>query len=355
MSSGMDLHDVKSEIKRMKGKKSQLDVDKRYLEEEIEKASAKMVGLKKELSVLKPMDEVRLFQDEGVNEGVGNTLFNVDGSITTGSKQAKDIRNFQLMCNTMNAKLELQILNEEIRACLPKLEKEANMWEAQSQSTKKSASKSSKSHDKCESSLIKSAEETEQLIGEQLDIRFQLKAQIAKEVEMKKHLKNQITQEVATLRRSISKLLDTKDSITSSHGTYEAELMCEEARLKLLAQEHHQLRTELSRKEYHGGLFWQTDAFMSIAGARNAKTVEVAKVPSVLCRWLRPEMNENDNDTINLDIVLEKLSKLASGDADQEGVEEGGQAAEDIDVNSKIDFNLFLQLCDLFDPNLEDD
>lgn len=348
-----DLHDVKDEIKKWKLKKSQLDEDKHFLNEEIEKANAKLSGLRHELNILKPIDEVRLFQDEG--SGVGNTLFDID-TRNGGSRNAKDIRNFQLNCNTMNAKLEMQIINEEIRAVLPKLEAEVALWENSAKDSKKSASKSGKSHDQLVSNLIKPVAEIEQLIGEQLDVRFQLKAQIAKDLEMKKHAKNQVVQEVAGLRRSISQLLDAKESLTNSAPEYLAELLCEEERVLLLTQEHHHFRSELSRRSYHGGQFWQTDAFLTIAGAKNAKTIEIQRISPVLCRWLYPELDENDNNVLSLDIILEVANKIRDSQAhDQDDEDEDEERNLELTPTSTIDFRLFLQLCSTVESSLRTD
>lgn len=106
MSSNIDLIAIKDEIKRYKSRGNEIEKENKRIAAELSNVSARNATLKTEFGILSCMEEIR-FHD--------NVLDAAEAGEIVFDKKFREA----------NMKLEIQILNDEIRHVIPKLEQEA--------------------------------------------------------------------------------------------------------------------------------------------------------------------------------------------------------------------------------------
>ena len=114
MASNDDIV-LKEQIKQLKLQQYNIKEEKMKLEKSIQESNMRCNALKMEANILAALDEVR-FQD--VEEPVSSASVN------------EEVMSRQFV--ERNLKLELEILNNELKHCLPKLEKDAIKYEEKS-------------------------------------------------------------------------------------------------------------------------------------------------------------------------------------------------------------------------------
>ena len=250
MSSSLyDAHDLKDQIRKLKGIRVQLESEKAALEEEAAKGEIKLTALKQEYNLLAPTDEIRFTGDD--SEGGDIALID--------NKRFKQL----------NQKLDMQILITEIRAALPQLEAEVAKWESKVKGTTKTATRSEKEEQKYPPLLLKTADEIDDIIGSKFDEQFQLKAQITSDLNNLKQIKQRLSNEIAHARRSLSALYDEKELIVLSNKNIDNALFQETVQLEVLKRQHIEAREALGA--CHDGNGWKTEAYLSISGQWNIK------------------------------------------------------------------------------------
>ena len=110
MSSNIDVIALKDEIKRYKARSTDVEKENQRLSAELSDTTARNATLKTEFSILSCMEEIR-FHD--------NVLDAAESGDIVFDKKFREA----------NMKLEIQILNDEIRHVIPKLEQEATLNE----------------------------------------------------------------------------------------------------------------------------------------------------------------------------------------------------------------------------------
>lgn len=106
MASTIDVIAVKDEIRRYKARSAEFEKENKRITAELHDVTTKNAKLKTEFNILSCMEEIR-FHDNVLD-----------------AAEAGDIR-FDKKFKEANTKLEIQILNDEIRQVIPKLEQEA--------------------------------------------------------------------------------------------------------------------------------------------------------------------------------------------------------------------------------------
>lgn len=104
--SSIDIIAIKDEIKRYKARSIELEKENRRISAELSDVGARNAALKTEFGILACMEEIR-FHD--------NVLDAAEAGEIVFDKKFREA----------NMKLEIQILNDEIRQVIPKLEQEA--------------------------------------------------------------------------------------------------------------------------------------------------------------------------------------------------------------------------------------
>lgn len=103
---------LRDQIRALKAKQLSIKEEKSALEASIRSSELKCTALKMETNILMALDEVRFQEIE-------------ESAKTSASNSVPDDGLFSRQFIERNLKLELQILNAELRQILPKLEKEA--------------------------------------------------------------------------------------------------------------------------------------------------------------------------------------------------------------------------------------
>jgi hypothetical protein len=113
-----DIFELRDQIRGMLSTLRGLDEEKRSLQQEMKQHEQKCLILKTESNILSALDEVRFHDTSAAEHGEGDT--SGGGTFDKSFLEA-------------NLKLELTILNQELRQNLPKLEKEAIHAEEETQ------------------------------------------------------------------------------------------------------------------------------------------------------------------------------------------------------------------------------
>ena len=242
--SNYDIIDLKDQIKKLKASKAQLEAEKALLEEETPKREQLLTQLRHEYNIVAPADEIRFtFEENDSNSG---------GLV--------DNKRFKLW----NNKIDMMIMCTEIRNALPGLEAEVARYEGRVRDSVKTAKKSEKKVAEFPPTLLKSTAELEELVGQQFNTRFKLKAQITTEVEALKAQKHSISNDISKFRQYLTQLYDEKEGLIASNNTIDNALYQEQVQLEILRKQHLELRDAF--KKYHDGKGWEAEAFLSVAG-----------------------------------------------------------------------------------------
>ena len=106
MASNVDVIAIRDEIKRYRARSSELEKENKRISAELQDTCRRNTSMKTEFNILTCMEEIR-FHD--------NMLDAVEAGDIVYDKKFREA----------NMKLEIQILNDEIRNVIPKLEQEA--------------------------------------------------------------------------------------------------------------------------------------------------------------------------------------------------------------------------------------
>jgi len=105
-----DLEDVKTQIRQLRATKLQQQQERDLLENETSTLQAKLESIKQQLNIETVTDELRFVGSDVFNDPINDDTHPDDDHI--------DVKRFKML----NEKLEKQILNQEIRQNLAKLE-----------------------------------------------------------------------------------------------------------------------------------------------------------------------------------------------------------------------------------------
>lgn len=146
MNPVYDIVELKDKIRRFRDERIQIDQEKTILEDEIRQYESKWIQIKQELNIISNTDDIRgnIPDDENKED------YNPDV-----------IKAFRIF----NDKLDMKILNEEIRKILPILEKEALEGESKASGKLKVTNKNDKAQKQFPSMILRSELEIQDQIG----------------------------------------------------------------------------------------------------------------------------------------------------------------------------------------------
>lgn len=205
-----DAADLKEKIRRLRASRASLEQDRTRMEEEVTSLESHLAALRKELNIIGKVDTLQCAASDEFTEELNSEM----------------MKKFRVM----NDKLEMKILNNEIRAALPQLEKEAKSWEARAKGKQRTTSKNEKNQLSFPSVMLNSAEEIEEQIGMVLDERYKVKSLISHDVAVKKKEKTDICTEIANLRRRLSVLSEEETPLKIAHMKLKMSLLLENAK-----------------------------------------------------------------------------------------------------------------------------
>lgn len=122
-----DIIDLKDQIKKLKEERQINNQERDNLIIEINKYENKYNLMKQELNTITHMNDLRLnaIDDDNDDESVINRN-NDNGNGNNNEYNSSTLKSFRILSD----KLDMKILNEEMRNVLPALEKEVLLWES---------------------------------------------------------------------------------------------------------------------------------------------------------------------------------------------------------------------------------
>lgn len=226
-----DILDLKDEIKKLKIRRTELIQERTTIQNEITVFDALRTTLQQESNILSPLDELRFVGDDDTNT-------NGSADPNTDKRHAE-----------MDRKLELQILNSDIRAALAGLEAEAIRCELQTHKLQVSAEASSYNFSKDNINnltfLLKSKEEIENDITNGITAREQLSQALSREVEARRQEKTALSADIGRIREEISLILDEQDILKETTNKSLREVTTLQSRINVLTKCENELLDQI--------------------------------------------------------------------------------------------------------------
>lgn len=211
-----DAADLKEKIRRLRATRAELEQDRKTMEEESLRYENMLASLRQELNIIGNIDTLQCHASDEFTEE-----FNPEA-----------MKKFKIM----NDKLEMKILNQEIRTALPQLERDAKSWEVKSKGKLKSITKNEKNQMLFPSMMLNSQAEIEEQIGMVLDEKYKVKSLVTHDLAVKKKEKAELCTEIANLRRRLSVLTEEEMPLVIAHSRLKVSLLMEGGRLNNKAQ-----------------------------------------------------------------------------------------------------------------------
>jgi len=208
-----DQLELKSMTRKLKSKKNELLAEQSLLQQQISELAATHAAAKQGVNALGVDDEIRMFE--------GDDTIVLDKKFLEADK-----------------KLEVQILNQEIKACLTKLEHDAVYWEQQMHGIEKQTQKAADSVAKLPSHLTKSTEELELLFQSLADQKQAIAAAIRDENDKKMRKLKNAKIDVNKLRTQITAVVEQQSLVQQSTNRLRSAVLSEETRLQILRKEY---------------------------------------------------------------------------------------------------------------------
>ena len=202
-----DAADLKEKIRRLRATRAELEADRKAMEEESVRYENALASLRQELNIIGNIDTLQCHASDEFTEELN----------------PEAMRKFKIM----NDKLEMKILNQEMRMALPQLEKEAKRWEVRSKGQLKYATRNEKNQMSFPSMMLNSQEELEEQIGVVLDERYKVKSLVTHDIAVKKKEKAELCTEIANLRRRLSVLTEEEMPLQIAHSRLKVSLLLE--------------------------------------------------------------------------------------------------------------------------------
>jgi hypothetical protein len=123
-----DIIDLKDQIKKLKEERQIISQERDNLLSEINKYENKYNLMKQELNTISHMNDLRLnaIDDVAIDDKSVSKRNNDNDSGNSNEYNSSTLKSFRILSD----KLDMKILNEEMRNILPALEKEVLLWES---------------------------------------------------------------------------------------------------------------------------------------------------------------------------------------------------------------------------------
>lgn len=274
MDSFYDAEELRKLIKDAKIQVIALEKDQEALENENAQYEEQCARLQQEFNILSALAEAQTLD---ALEGGGGGSGKDEGDAQQQKKWAE-----------MERKLEVQILNQEIRAVLPKLDADALRAELSIHGLEKKAAVATQGQDTttavATSMFQKSLDELEDDMGRTVEERVKLRAKMALDADAKRKEKTALVGKITMLRDQLYSLIEERESLREAAKNTSLGLHGEEARIQGLLDKHEHLKSLIA--PFHGGEGWQIEAFTSQTGGSREGEIHVSDLPRVLAPWI---------------------------------------------------------------------
>jgi len=286
-----DAEELRKLIKDVKIQCIALESQQSSLESENKQYEERVGALQREFNILSSLAEAHALEDEGG-----------DGAADSGTGPASASE--QKRWAEADRKLELQILNSEIRSVLSKLEADALQAEANIHNLGKQASAVTQDGEEnttgkavATSMFQKSLEELEEDMGATVEARVKLRALMALDADAKRKEKTALVAKIAATRDHLYSLLDERESLREASKNVTLNLNGEDARIRVLLDMHEKTRRLI--EPFHDGAGWQTSAFLQATGNARDALIPFDDLPRVLQPWIPSPDADLTPDTID--------------------------------------------------------
>jgi len=270
MDSFYDSEELRKLIKDAKIQVIALEKDQESLESENAQYEEQCARLQQEFNILSALAEAQTL--EALEDAGGD-----EGDVQQQKKWAE-----------MERKLEVQILNQEIRAVLPKLDADALQAELSIHGLEKKAAVVTQGQDTttavATSMFQKSLDELEEDMGRTVEERVKLRAKMALDADAKRKEKTALVGKISILRDQLYSLIEERESLREANKNTSLGLHGEEARIQGLLDKHDHLKSLIA--PFHGGTGWQIEAFTSQTGGSREGEINVEDLSRVLAPWI---------------------------------------------------------------------
>lgn len=261
-----DIPALRDFIRKLKIRREDLNYETESLQKEISELDEKSTTLRGELNVLSAVDHVRIHTNDGFIKESDDKL------------QSDEDKKFA----EANMKLEIKILNAEIRHSLPSLEAEALKWEEAVFSAQVAENAAQKEYESLPPELTMTVAEMESEVEKQQRERDKIKTSYSTDTanclnDIRLNLA-QVRAHSADVRQQLQERELGSAKERHSREAYEAE----KARVDWLLDQLLRLKVEAGGEGDKG---WASALFLDAAGSSDG-SIPRDKIPSLLSPWL---------------------------------------------------------------------
>lgn len=282
-----DISALREQIRNMSTILKNLQEDKDALQRDAHSYDEKYSALRMEANILLAMDEVR-WQEQERNQKQSSSSQDISSLNKTTFQEE-------------NLKLELTILNSELRSVLPKLEKEAIAKEnlrsqregfLHEQRSRRNGLK------------LKSHDAVNLEIEEKRSELSMLRARFDNQIRDLHAKHRSLLQIVASKRLQLTNIEEEYDYRDDKARRLSSSFLKEQSQFAYLVQEHTKLKDSLA--PFHSGRGWQVEAFLGYTGSM-LECIPIDAVPVLFDEWMFISEPQDQPVRALLDDTLEKL------------------------------------------------
>lgn len=208
-----DAVELRMMIKKLKARKSELLSESVGLKQQLNDLSLTYANARQNVNALGVDDEIRMFE--------GDDTVVLDKKFLAADR-----------------KLDVQILNQEIKAVLPRLEQDAVRWEQQMHGFEKQSQSAAAGVAQIPSHLTKPTAELEEMLTALTEQKAKLIASVKLENERKTQQLKSAKIDVHKLRTQITAMVEQHSLVQQSVNRLRSAVLSEETRLEILRKEH---------------------------------------------------------------------------------------------------------------------
>jgi len=178
-----------------------------------------------------------------------------------GKGQAEPLPGTDLRYMQLDEVLELTVLNEEIRACLPSLESHALQLESQIFAIDKATAMALAAQKELPPLLNKTAEELEVEMGVTIEKKILIKTQMASQVNSLRKEKAALVSRISSLREQLALAADERDVLNNTTAELRMGISQEFSKINVLTKAVED--TRLAFDQHHGPIGWAKEAWLA--------------------------------------------------------------------------------------------
>jgi len=328
-----DVEALKEQLIALRLQRMDVRKQRALLQKDVDELEEAITPLKQQYNILTQLNELRFAVDEDQSDG-GND----DGgggkeddaaaapaaAAVSGPAKLADSR-FKLL----DRKLEVQILNQDIKSVLGTLEKTALELEALIYPLEKEAKGAQESLGNIPEILCSTAEEIDAKIGDCVEARLLAKSAAQQDAVEAERKKMSMASDILRARETLSMLMDERECMKQAGERVRRAFLSEQATIRKLTEQSIELRERVG--QYHNGRGWETEAFVGVVGSVHGR-LEKHLVGKALLPWT----------------PLEKINMLSNIELSEEKEMDIGDDNKGGNGNTRlVNFTEFCRICDL--------